>query len=193
MCEGQNELEIINILLENNKLIYTIDDLVGLTAYHARQIDKSTMVQNNLNMYNGEVEVIRIGDGLTDTLRIQCIVYYFLRFSSCDGLTDTLRIPKKYANKIISVKKYCTKPELEILLILSEGLYDNFQKVKSSKKPKDFAKENISIGRTKYKNQTKFYADYYGSNVDLLVEAIRKYKSLNKNKKDELYLCDLLA
>lgn len=126
-------------ILDNNKLIYTIDDLVGLTAYHARQI------------------------------------------------------PKKYANKIISVKKYCTKPELEILLILSEGLYDNFQKVKSSKKPKDFAKENISIGRTKYKNQTKFYADYYGSNVDLLVEAIRKYKSLNKNKKDELYLCDLLA
>lgn len=171
ICEGQNELEIINILLENNKLIYTMDDLVGLTAYHARQIDKSTMVQNNLNMYNGEVEVIRIGD----------------------GLTDKLRIPKKYANKIISVKKYCTKPELEILLILSEGLYDNFQKVKSSKKPKDFAKENISIGRTKYKNQTKFYADYYGSNVDLLVEAIRKYKSLNKNKKDELYLCDLLA
>lgn len=39
----------------------------------------------------------------------------------------------------------------------------------------------------------KFYADYYGANVDLLVEAIRKYKSLNKNKKDELYLCDLLA
>lgn len=82
MCEGQNELEIINILLENNKLIYTMDDLVGLTAYHARQIDKSTMVQNNLNMYNGEVEVIRIGD----------------------GLTDKLRIPKKYANKIISVQ-----------------------------------------------------------------------------------------
>ena len=38
MCEGSNELTIINILLENNALIFTEDDLLGLTAYHARPL-----------------------------------------------------------------------------------------------------------------------------------------------------------
>lgn len=30
MCEGPNELKIINILLENQKLKFTSDDLLGL-------------------------------------------------------------------------------------------------------------------------------------------------------------------
>jgi len=37
MCEGPNEKEIINILLQNNCLKFTEDDLLGLTPYHARQ------------------------------------------------------------------------------------------------------------------------------------------------------------
>ena len=35
MCEGSNELEIMKILLENDALIFTEDDLLGLTPYHA--------------------------------------------------------------------------------------------------------------------------------------------------------------
>ena len=38
MCEGPNELEIIRMLLENDKLIFTEDDLLNLVPYHARQI-----------------------------------------------------------------------------------------------------------------------------------------------------------
>lgn len=34
MCEGPNELKIINILLENQKLKFTSDDLLGLVPYH---------------------------------------------------------------------------------------------------------------------------------------------------------------
>jgi len=36
MREGPNELKGINILLENDALIFGEDDLLGLTAYHAR-------------------------------------------------------------------------------------------------------------------------------------------------------------
>ena len=36
MCEGPNELEIIRILLEHDKLIFTSDDLLNLVPYHAR-------------------------------------------------------------------------------------------------------------------------------------------------------------
>ena len=38
MCKGPNELEIIRLLLEHDKLIFTEDDLLNLVPYHARQI-----------------------------------------------------------------------------------------------------------------------------------------------------------
>lgn len=49
MCEGPNELKIINILLENQKLKFTSDDLLGLVPYHARQIkrQKTSRLQEN--------------------------------------------------------------------------------------------------------------------------------------------------
>ena len=63
MCEGPNELTIINILLENDALIFTEDDLLGLAAYHARQIKSSPQVRLALNLYSGDdVLIMRIGD-----------------------------------------------------------------------------------------------------------------------------------
>ena len=44
MYEGSNELAVVNILLENDALIFTEDDLLGLTPYHARQIKNNTQV-----------------------------------------------------------------------------------------------------------------------------------------------------
>ena len=68
MCEGPNELEIIRILLEHNKLIFTEDDLLNLVPYHARQIISNPTVKTAINLYHGEIEVIRIGDKLNDEL-----------------------------------------------------------------------------------------------------------------------------
>ena len=52
MCEGPNELEIMRILIRNDKLIFGEDDLLGLTPYHARQLSNS-QVRTELNMYPG--------------------------------------------------------------------------------------------------------------------------------------------
>ena len=71
MCEGPNELKVMNILLENDVLIFTEDDLLGLTAYHARQIRSSTQVRTALNLYPGnDVLVMRVGDKQSDRLKI---------------------------------------------------------------------------------------------------------------------------
>lgn len=53
MCEGPNELGIMRILLENDKLIFGEDDLIGLEPYHARQITSNGQVRTQLNMYPG--------------------------------------------------------------------------------------------------------------------------------------------
>ena len=171
MCEGPNELEIINILLDNDCLRFTRDNLLGLEAYHARQIKGSSVVQIALNMYPGKVEVLRIGD----------------------KLNEKLQIPKDYADKIISVEKYCTKPELEMLLIISEGLTKEFEKVKSNEKAKTFAKRNVKCGRRSYKNDTSFYTEYYGNDVKKLVASIKEYRHIKgAHEKDEHYLEELL-
>lgn len=47
--------------------------------------------------------------------------------------------------------------------------------------------------KNRYNNSTTFFRDYYEDRMDLLVDAIQKYKKLKgKHKKDELYLADLL-
>ena len=47
MCEGSNEKEIIDILLENDRLIYTEDDLLGLTTYHAGKLQSRLRSEQN--------------------------------------------------------------------------------------------------------------------------------------------------
>ncbi len=171
MCEGPNELEIIRILLENHLLIFTEDDLLGLTPYHARQITSNGQVKTELNIYTGEVKVLLIGD----------------------GLNEKLKIPVEYKDKITSIEKYCTKPELEMLLIIAEDLVSEFEKQKSKTKPKSFAKENIYLRKKRYDNSTAFYRDYFGDNPELLVRCIKKYKHIKgSHKNDEGYLADLL-
>lgn len=171
MCEGPNELEVIKILLKHDCLRFTNDDLLNLVPYHARQIKKSGAVQNALNLYPDKVKILRVGD----------------------SLNEKLIIPKEYKEKIIDVEKYCTKPELEMLLIISKGMTKEFDKVKSKIKPKIFAKEKIKCGRQYYDNSTQFYKDYFDANVDLLLYSLREYKRIKGvHKKDELYLADLL-
>lgn len=123
MCEGPNELEIIRMLLEHDKLIFTEDDLLNLVPYHARQIGNNAAVKAALNLYHSDVHVLRIGD----------------------KLSDELKIPREYKGKIKDIKKYCTKPELEILLIISENKNSDFEKVKSRISPKTYSKENMYI------------------------------------------------
>lgn len=171
MCEGQNEREIINILLDNGCLKFTEDDLLGLIPYHARQIKTSSRVKTELNMYPGEVKVLRIGD----------------------KQSDKLDIPQDYKEKIVAIEKYCTKPEFEMLLILAEGLESEYEKVKSEMKPKDFAKNNIFYGKCRYDNSSAFYREYFSCRPELLVETIRKYQQYNgAHRKDEHYLAELL-
>lgn len=171
MCEGANEKEIIDILLKNDCLNFSEDDLLGLTPYHARQIKSSAQVRTELNMYPGIVKVYRIGD----------------------KQNDVLKIPVDYKHKIHSIEKYCTKPELEMLFIIAEQLTAAYEKVKSRMKPKEFTKLNVKCGKRKYDNSTSFYTDYFGNNPELLVKCIKEYKKYNgSHNKNEHYLADLL-
>ncbi len=104
MCEGKNELTVLNLLLGHDKLIITPNELLGLVPYQARQLDKSPQILGMMNIYTEDVIIYRIGD----------------------KMTDELRIPKQIKKRVIREEKYCTLPELEILLIISEEKYNEY-------------------------------------------------------------------
>lgn len=171
LCEGSNEEVMFNLLLEANKLKIKKDDLIGLRCYNVRQLSNPT-IMSLLRMYNREVTVLRIGDTQKDKLKIPNELKHII---SCGR-----------------IKKYCTLPEFEILLIINEGLYNEYLKTKNIK-PKEFAKANINYNRRKYDQSDEFIELYYGGKrLSILISNLKEYKRLKKHKKDDLYLADLL-
>lgn len=168
LCEGSNEKKIIELLLENNKLQFSSNDLIGLVPYHARQLS-SPIIVSALNMYQGDFDIYRIGD----------------------KQNDELKIPRNLRHRIGNIRKYCTKPELEILLIINEGLYQKFINI-GKNKAKQFAKEHVVFNKKKYDNSTMFYHNYYYDNIDDLVQNLYEYKHIKKHDTEELFLADLL-
>ena len=163
MCEGPNEKAIIDLLIDNNKLIFKRKDLLNREVFFARQIDKSPVIISAIRTYNNEIVVIRVGD----------------------KLNDVLRIPKEFRKLIDknNIKKVCTKPELEMLLIINMGLFKEYNKVKNKISPKSFAKKYVMLNRERYNNSTAFWRDFYCNNIDLLVRDIKEYKKFKKNRK----------
>lgn len=173
MCEGHNEEVLLNLLLDADKLKFNRDDLIGLRPYPIRQLNNPT-IKNELKHYGLPVKVYRVGD----------------------KQNDKLFIPKELRNIIANgeIYKYCTKPEIEILLIINENLFKDYEKVKNIESPKTFAKKKIKLNGKKYDQSSEFYKEYYGgNNINNLVKNIKKYKTYKRqHNRDELYLSDLL-
>ena len=170
MCEGTNEKILIELLIEHKKLIFELDDLLNLEIYHARQLVPYIISQ--LKIYHGEIKIIRIGD----------------------KQSDILKIPKEMTNKIKreQIIKCRTSFELEILLIINEGLYKEFLKVKSKVSAKEFAKSYIKYNGKSYDGSCEFWKQYYNKRINTLVKNIKECKRLTKINKNEIYLADLL-
>ncbi|MEC9485477.1 MAG: hypothetical protein UMR38_06340 [Candidatus Izemoplasma sp.] len=144
------------------------DDMLDLRPHQKRQIDPALQALIRQLPPEEKVKIIKIGD----------------------KLSDKLKIPKDIKEKIDSEEKYCTKPEFEILIIISEGLYNEYQKVKSKMKPKVFAKENIKHNGKRYTNSQEWIKGYF--NKDKILKSLMEYKRISKHKKQERYLTDLM-
>lgn len=171
MCEGTNELAIINMLIDSGKMCFTRKDLLNREAYFARQLN-NPVISSAIKTYNDKIVIIRIGDKLSDELKIP-------------------KDLKQYIDKE-NIIKICTKPEIEILLIINEGLFKDYNKEKSKIMPKQYAKKHIKFNKQKYDNSTNFWIKYYENQIDNLVSNIKEYKKLKRNNKDEHYLADYL-
>ena len=153
ICEGGAERTIINILLENDLLIFTekqlLDgEILGKSDRSAKEFERRHLRKS----YNEDITVIRI----------------------LDSPREEFNLSKAYKDKV-SVINVITSPEIEMLIIINEGKYKEYQKVKSTTKPSDFCKQTLGIKNVK---SPEFIKNYF-SDVNTLLYVLHEYQRLS--------------
>ena len=162
ICEGAAESAIIDILVDNDLLIFTREEMLEESVIRCRTAKK--FEERYLRKgFDNQISVIRI----------------------LDSRREDFRLSKAYANKI-DVINIITAPEIEMLIIHNERAYERFKR--SGKKPSEFCKIDLSIHDVK---SYDFVKNYF-STPQTLVNAIGEYRRTANIPKGEYSLSDLL-
>lgn len=166
ICEGPTEKNIISLLLDNNNLIFTRDQLLENDCLLGKYKKSTVFCSQYLTMDYEERKLV--------ILVIQ-------------DHKNKYVIKPPYSEKIAGNHLIVTAPEIEMLMIHSSGLYDKFQK--SKKKPSVFLAEEWKIRTSKIKH-TSFIKDFYNKNS--LVEAIKMHSQKAPKSNKYMMLNDIL-
>lgn len=162
ICEGAAEQAVIELLLDSDKLIFNYDDMLENEVIRCRSAQR--------------FEARYLGKGFTEKITILRIL---------DSHRENFSLSKAYRGKI-DVINIVTAPEIEMLLIYSEGKYEQYKR--SGKKPSIFCKEDLSLPHVK----SATFVKQYFQNIDILIAAIREHKRVAAIKRGEYTLADLL-
>ncbi len=162
ICEGGAEQTIMEMLLDNDKLIFSYDDLLEGELLRCRSAKK--------------FEEQHLRKGFTDKITVLRVL---------DSRREKFNLSKAYAGKI-DVINVITAPEIEMLVIFTEGKYNEYKK--SGKKPSIYCKEDLKYNDVK---SAEFLNNYF-KDITRLVDAIREYKRVSNIKTGEYALADLL-
>ena len=107
ICEGSAESVIVNKLMDAGKLIFTRDDLLDNEVLRCRSARK--------------FEDRYLGKGFKKKITVYRIL---------DSRREDFKLRKAYESKV-DVINVITAPEIEMLIIIHQGKYNDFCKVKS--------------------------------------------------------------
>jgi hypothetical protein len=162
ICEGAAEAAIVDILVDNDLLIFSRNEMLDesvIRCRNAKRFEERYLRKG----FDDQISVIRI----------------------LDSHREEFRLSKAYQHKI-DVINVVTAPEIEMLIIHNEGAYDQFKK--SGKKPSDFCKVDLRMGDVKSYD----FVHTYFSNPETLIGAIKEYHRVANIRKGEYTLFDLL-
>lgn len=149
LCEGTAEETIINILLDNHRLIFEREELLEEKPLRIRQASKfeTTYLRKG---FDEKISIIRI----------------------LDSKNENFRLSKAYSSKV-NVINIITAPEIEMLIILKENKYKEY--CKSHLKPSQFCINHLRMKNVK----NKIFLEKYFQDVDTLIDAIDQYQSMH--------------
>lgn len=165
ICEGGAETAIIDMLVDNNLLIFTREQMLNeevIRCRGAKEFEQRYLRKG----FESKITVLRI----------------------LDSHSEGFRLSPAYEHKV-DVVKVVTSPEIEMLLILAEGKYEEYMKKSSSMSPSIFCKQILKM---KDRIKTREFIREYFADIDMLVSTIQEYKKKRTLKKGEVYLADLL-
>lgn len=152
LCEGAMEQAIIEILLDNNRLIFNRSQLLEEEILRCRSAKNFER------------------DYLNKTTNEMITVYRIL-----DSANENFKLSGPYLNRV-TVVNIITAPEIEMLVIHAEGKYDDYSRKRM--KPSDYVKQHLRLENIKSYD----FAKQYFSDVNVLIEAILQHKQKSANK-----------
>ena len=162
ICEGTAEQVIIDLLLDNNKLIFSRNDLLEHEVLRCR------------TGKNFEEQYLR--KGFTEQITV---------FRILDSRRENFKLSKAYQSKV-KIINIITAPEIEMLVILNEDKYADYKK--SGMKPSIYCKSILKHHDVK---SATFVKSYF-KDIDVLIKAIIEYKRVADVKRNEFTLADIL-
>ena len=136
ICEGNAELEIMQLLLDNERLKFSDDDLLDdrlFTKLMRSAKNLETRYLSQIYEPNQKIEIIRIIDSRAES--------YVIRGAYKEIVEG-------------EVVNCYTRPEIEMLVILNEGKYDQFKR--SKKKPSEYCIQELRMGKN-IKNKPELF------------------------------------
>lgn len=162
ICEGAAEEAIIDILLDGHLLIFEREELLDEKVLRCRNA-KTFESRYLRKSFDDKISVIRI----------------------LDSRKEKFNLSREYRDKV-DVVNIITAPEIEMLIIHAENLYDQYKK--SGKKPSAFCKEDLRMHSVK---SYAFVKDYFSDHVNL-IKAIEQYESKAAKGANEKSLVEIL-
>ena len=132
LTEGTAEREIMEMLLDDDMLLFKREDLVGKKIQ--RRMSVSAVEEKFLSLsYSKPVVIIRV----------------------IDSRKESFKLKKQFQGRfeIITIS---THPEIELLLILHKGDYPDYCKTKSVEKPSSYCKRKYG-----YRKNQDVFSSYF--------------------------------
>lgn len=167
ICEGGAERAILDLLLDNHKLIFERKDLIEEEVLRCRS--------------GREFEERYLRKGFSKKITL-----YWIH----DSRSEKFNFSKAYEHKV-DIKRVITAPEIEKLIICNEGKYRDYEREARKNprlKPSGYCKSNL-----KHKNVKSYdFVKEYFSDMQVLVKALHEYRRISKVCGNEMTIWDLL-
>lgn len=163
ICEGGAETAIMDILLDNDLLIFNREQMIEERILPRTSV--KDFERRYLRMaYDQKILILRV----------------------IDSRAEKFNLSKAYLCQV-DVINVITAPEIEMLIIVSKKKYDEYCR-SSFKKPSEYCKSVLGFKRVK---SPEFIRDYF-SDPNFLIESIKEYNRVHKQKNTEASLYDLI-
>lgn len=167
ICEGSAERAILDLLLDDHKLIFEREELIEEEVLKCRS--------------GKEFEKRYLRKGFNDKITIYRIL---------DSRNEKFNLDKAQESKV-DVKNVITAPEIEKLIICNEGKikdYERESRKNPALKPSTYCKVFLKYPDVKSYN----FVTKYFSNMEVLLHALHEYRRISKIRTNEMALWDLL-